>query len=107
VGIALAVSGFNPTMDYRGQRDLYDRKVLITQHAVAHSIATAAHLVMGEVAERTPIVLVRGVSVEMNEETYVGSDMLMPFEKCFFTGALFDYFRKNQESEDTRECKQV
>jgi coenzyme F420-0:L-glutamate ligase/coenzyme F420-1:gamma-L-glutamate ligase len=98
VGVALAASGFKPTLDYRGFGDLYDRKIMITQHAIAHSIATAAHLVMGEGAERTPVSLVRGAPVEMNDETYVGSDMLMPFEKCFFTGALLDYFRRKQSS---------
>ncbi len=105
VGVALAASGFKPTLDYRGFGDLYDRKIMITQHAIAHSIATAAHLVMGEGAEQTPVALVRDAPVEMNDETYVGSDLLMPFEKCFFTGALLDYFRKMQGSRDKCECK--
>lgn len=103
VGVAMAASGFNPTQDYRGFVDLYDRKIMITQHAVAHSIATAAHLVMGEGLERTPLALVRGAPVEMNDKTYVGSDMMMPFEQCFFTGALLDYFKKSQDSEN--KCK--
>jgi coenzyme F420-0:L-glutamate ligase/coenzyme F420-1:gamma-L-glutamate ligase len=96
VGVALAASGFDPIRDYRGSEDLYDRRIMVTQHSVAHSIATAAHLAMGEGREGTPIALVRDAPVEMNDKTFVGFDMRMPFEKCFFTGALLDYFRKNQ-----------
>jgi coenzyme F420-0:L-glutamate ligase/coenzyme F420-1:gamma-L-glutamate ligase len=100
VGVALAASGFKPTFDYRGSGDLYDKEIIITQHALAQSIATAAHLVMGEGSERTPIALVRGAPVEMNEETYTGLDMLIPFEKCFFAGALLDYLMKMQSNGD-------
>lgn len=96
VGVALAASGFNWVSDYRGTVDLYDRQIMITQHALANSLATAAHLVMGEGAERTPIALIRGAPVEMNDETFVGADMLMPFERCFFAGALLDYFNRTR-----------
>jgi len=98
VGVALAASGFKPIIDYRGTVDLYGRQIKITQHALVHNLAATAHLVMGEAAERTPLVLVRDAPVEINDETYVGADMLMPFDKCFFVGALLDYFRKNSKS---------
>ena len=97
VGVALVASGFKPILDYRGSVDLYNRRIIITQQAIANSIATAAHLTMGEGGERTPISLVRDAPVELNDETFVGSDMLIPFEKCFFTGALLDYLRKKQD----------
>jgi coenzyme F420-0:L-glutamate ligase len=96
VGVALAVSGFKPVRDYRGSEDLYGRKIMITQCAVAQSLADAAHLVMGEGAEQSPVAVVRGAPVEMSDETFVGGDMAMPFGKCFFAGALLDYFNRNR-----------
>lgn len=96
VGVALATSGFKPVRDYRGSEDLYGRKIMITQHAVAQSLAAAAHLVMGEGSEQSPVAVVRGAPVEMNDETYVGADISMPFKECFFAGALLDYFSRNK-----------
>lgn len=97
VGIALAVSGFKPIKDHRGETDLYGKPIVITQHAVAHNLAATAHLVIGEAVEQTPAALVRGAPLEMNDETYGGADMVIPFDECFFAGALLDYFRENNK----------
>ena len=98
VGVGLAASGFKPLRDYRGREDLYGRRIMITQFAIAQSLADAAHSVMGEGAEHVPVVLVRGGAVEMSDETFVGADMAMPFEECFFAGALIDYFNRKRFS---------
>ena len=43
----------------------------------------------------------------MNDETYVGSDLFMPFEECFFTGSLLNYFRKKQDSKYKCKCGNI
>lgn len=88
VGIALAVSGFKPLKDYRKEKDIYGKPILITQNAVADSLACAAHLLMGEAAEKTPIVLIRNAPVEFEDKRYGSRDMMMAFEECLFMGSL-------------------
>ncbi len=60
LGLAIGVAGFTALEDYVGQRDIYERELLVTQVAAADEMAAAASLVMGQTTERTPVVLVRG-----------------------------------------------
>ncbi len=67
LGVAIGVSGFKPIRDCRGESDLYGKPLLITRMAVADDLACAAHLMMGELTEKIPIVLIRGAPVEFDE----------------------------------------
>jgi len=60
VGIAIGVAGLPALEDLRGKPDLFGFKLQITQVGVADELAAAASLVMGQAAEGTPIVHVRG-----------------------------------------------
>lgn len=60
VGIAIGCAGVTALQDLRGQTDMFGRTLQVSEVAVADSIAAAAVLVMGEAAEGTPLVLVRG-----------------------------------------------
>jgi coenzyme F420-0:L-glutamate ligase/coenzyme F420-1:gamma-L-glutamate ligase len=62
VGIALGAAGLPSVIDWRGQPDLFGRKLEVTETGFADEIAAAASLVQGQAAEATPIVLVRGLS---------------------------------------------
>lgn len=88
VGVALAVAGFKPVEDFRGRKDLYGKKLVITQHAVADNLASAAHLLMGEAAEKTPIVLVKDAPVGFDDGLYGVEEMAMPPSECIFMSAL-------------------
>jgi coenzyme F420-0:L-glutamate ligase/coenzyme F420-1:gamma-L-glutamate ligase len=83
-GLALAVAGFKPIKDYRGEKDFYDRPLVVTRHAIADDLASAAHLLMGEAAEKTPIVLIKDAPVDFDNRAYDGTDMMIPFEECIF-----------------------
>ena len=61
VGIALGAAGIPAVIDWRGQPDLFGRKLEVTETGFADEIAAAASLVQGQAAEATPIVLVRGL----------------------------------------------
>ena len=39
VGLALAVAGFKPVKDCRGEKDIYGKPLIITRHAVADDLA--------------------------------------------------------------------
>jgi coenzyme F420-0:L-glutamate ligase len=83
-GLALAVAGFKPIKDCRSEKDLYGKPLIITRHAVADDLASAAHLLMGEAAEKTPIVLIRDAPVDFDDGVYGSTDMMMPFKECIF-----------------------
>jgi coenzyme F420-0:L-glutamate ligase len=84
VGLALAVVGFDPIREWRGKRDLYGRHIVITRHAVADDLASAAHLLMGEAAEKTPVVLIKDAPVDFDDHVHGSSEMMMPFKECIF-----------------------
>jgi coenzyme F420-0:L-glutamate ligase len=88
VGLALAVAGFKPIRDTRGDKDIYGKPLVITRHAVADDLACAAHLLMGEAAEQTPIVLIRGAPVDFDDCVYGPEAMMMPLKECLFMGAF-------------------
>jgi coenzyme F420-0:L-glutamate ligase/coenzyme F420-1:gamma-L-glutamate ligase len=63
-GLALGYAGFKGIRDYRGKSDLFGRKLKVAVTDVADSLATAATLVMGEGAERQPLVVIEDAPVE-------------------------------------------
>ncbi len=81
-GIALGLAGFEPIRDYRTEKDLYDRSISMTTHAVADDLASAAHLVMGESSEQIPAVLIRNAPVTLAKSD--GSALVIPREQCLF-----------------------
>jgi coenzyme F420-0:L-glutamate ligase len=82
-GLALAVAGFEPVRDDRGEKDLYDRSILITRHALADDLASAAHLIMGESDEKTPAVLIKSAPVKPADKVKPSS-LIIPAEQCLF-----------------------
>ena len=60
VGITIGMSGIPALIDERGWKDLFDYTLQITVVGVADELAAAASLVMGQAAEGTPVVHVRG-----------------------------------------------
>lgn len=90
VGLALAVAGFNPVREWRGKKDLFGRPIMITRHAVADDLACAAHLLMGEAAEKTPIVLIKDAPVDLDDKVHGSAEMMMPFKECIFMNAFKD-----------------
>jgi coenzyme F420-0:L-glutamate ligase len=83
IGVAVGVSGFNPIRDCREKLDFYGKPLLITRMALADDLASAAHIVMGEITERIPIVLIRGAPVEF-DETATGDTAKIPHEDCLY-----------------------
>jgi coenzyme F420-0:L-glutamate ligase / coenzyme F420-1:gamma-L-glutamate ligase len=84
VGLALAVAGFKPIRDRRGEKDIYGKPIMITRHAVADDLACSAHLLMGEAAEKTPVILIKDAPVDFDGGVYSSEDMMIPFNECLF-----------------------
>lgn len=59
-GISIGFFGLEPIYDYRGKRDIFGRKLKYTRTNVVDALAAAAVLLMGEGAERRPVLILRG-----------------------------------------------
>ena len=81
VNVALGVAGLAPLLDYRGQRDPYDRPLKVTVVAVADELAAAAELVMGKTSG-VPAVLIQGFDYAKVEGS--GRDLLRSAEQDLF-----------------------
>lgn len=67
VGIAIGLAGMPGLADLRGQPDLFGYSLRVTEVGVADELAAAASLVMGQAAEGTPVVHVRGFPYPLRE----------------------------------------
>lgn len=67
MGFALGTAGFEPVVDLIGRQDMFGNVLQITQVAVADELAAAASFVMGQAAEATPVVLIRGATLVPSE----------------------------------------
>lgn len=76
VGVAIGVAGIPALWDRRGEADLYGYRLQHTDVGVADEIAAAAGLLMGQAAEGTPVVLVRGLALPATEGK--ASDLVRP-----------------------------
>jgi coenzyme F420-0:L-glutamate ligase/coenzyme F420-1:gamma-L-glutamate ligase len=82
VGITVGISGIPAVVDERGWKDLTGYKLKITEVGAADELAAAASLVMGQAAEGTPIVHVRGFPYPLRESNL--SELLRPKDQDFF-----------------------
>jgi coenzyme F420-0:L-glutamate ligase / coenzyme F420-1:gamma-L-glutamate ligase len=82
VGVTIGLSGIPALVDLRGRQDLFDYSLNITQVAAADELAAAASLMMGQAAERTPIIHVRGFPYSSRESSV--SELFRPKELDLF-----------------------
>jgi F420-0:gamma-glutamyl ligase len=67
IGVALSYAGFKGVKSRIGQKDLFGRKLKMTQIAVADALAVSAVLTMGESDECTPLALIESSDLEFVE----------------------------------------
>ena len=82
VGVAIGISGLPGLVDLRGQPDLFDWHLQITEVGAGDELAAAASLMMGQASEGTPVVHVRGFPYALREASL--SELLRPKEQDLF-----------------------
>jgi len=82
VGATIGLSGMPGLVDLRGQPDLFDFHLRITQIGAADELAAAASLIMGQAAEGTPAIHVRGFPYSLREGSL--NELLRPKEQDLF-----------------------
>jgi coenzyme F420-0:L-glutamate ligase/coenzyme F420-1:gamma-L-glutamate ligase len=80
--VAIGVAGLPALVDRRGEADREGRLLEMTEVAFADAVAAAAALAMGEAAEGTPMVLVRGLTWQASTQT--AAQLLRPLAQDLF-----------------------
>jgi len=90
IGIAIGFYGFEPQKDYRGQKDIFGRKFKFTKTDIVDALAVSAVYMMGEGAERVPIVIIKDADIKFTEKstfckliTPLEADIYYPVLKIF------------------------
>lgn len=81
-GTAIGVAGLPAVLDLRGQPDLTGRMLESSELGLADEIAATASLMMGQAAEGTPVVVVRGLDYAADDST--ARTLLRPREMDLF-----------------------
>jgi coenzyme F420-0:L-glutamate ligase/coenzyme F420-1:gamma-L-glutamate ligase len=82
VGMAIGLSGLPGLVDLRGQPDLFGFRLRITQVGAADELAAAASLLMGQAAEGSPAIHVRGFPYMLRESSL--NELLRPKDQDLF-----------------------
>ncbi len=82
IGTAIGVAGVPGLVDLRGKPDLFGYQLRVTQVGVADELASAASLIMGQAAEGSPIIHVRGFPYPLRESSI--NELLRPKEYDLF-----------------------
>ena len=82
VGVAIGIAGIPGLEDLRGTSDLFDFTLRITQVGAADELAAAASLIMGQAAEGTPVVHVRGFPYPLREGSL--QELIRPKDQDLF-----------------------
>jgi coenzyme F420-0:L-glutamate ligase/coenzyme F420-1:gamma-L-glutamate ligase len=83
VGICIGLSGIPALVDERGWKDLFGYTLKATIVGVADELAAAASLMMGQAAEGTPVVHVRGFPYPLGENGSL-HDLIRPKDMDMF-----------------------
>jgi coenzyme F420-0:L-glutamate ligase / coenzyme F420-1:gamma-L-glutamate ligase len=82
VGVAIGIAGLPALLDLRGEPDIFGRELAVSISGFADEIAAAASLLMGQGAERQPVVMVAGLSWSASAST--AQDLVRPATEDLF-----------------------
>lgn len=82
-GIALSYWGFEGVKNLIGQKDLFQRPLVMTKMDLADGLAASAVLMMGEADEACPLALIENAPVQFCDET-LAEEIKMPVESDLY-----------------------
>jgi len=78
MGIGISYYGFYPLRDYRNKKDIFGRKLKMSQTNIVDSLASSAVYEMGEGSEQTPIAIIEDVGdIKFIEKDFSKSNPLL------------------------------
>lgn len=82
VGVTIGVAGLPALVDLRGQEDLAGFKLKVTTVGASDELAAGASLLMGQAAEKTPVIHVSGFPYSRRESSL--QELIRPEEEDLF-----------------------
>lgn len=84
MGISTAFYGFKPWRDYRGQPDIFGRKLKYTRANIVDPLAAMSSLLIGEGNERTPMLIIRDLAfVEFTDKDLTRKLLYSPYHDIY------------------------
>ena len=81
-GVCIGCDGIASLIDKRGDHDLFDQELIVTQVALGDELASAASILMGQADEARPLVVLRGL--EFPREPASADHLLRPPDEDLF-----------------------
>lgn len=88
VNFAIGIAGIDPFRDYRGKKDLFGLILKVKNVSVVDEIAAAGELLMGQGREKTPVVILKGLTGIVFTEQSSLSQELISISDDLFKGTL-------------------
>jgi F420-0:gamma-glutamyl ligase len=89
MGIGIAYYGFYPLRDYRNKKDIFGRKLKMSQTNIVDSLCAAAVYEMGEGAEQKPIAIIEDVGdVKFETKDYKNDPLLISIDEDIYSPFL-------------------
>jgi len=100
-GISIGFYGMEPLYDYRGKKDIFGRKLKMTQTNIVDALSSMAVFLMGEGNERIPIVIIRGLgNIKFTAKDTYKKLVIPPSEDIYYP--LLKSFRSKKNAKDNR-----
>ncbi len=96
LGCGLAYAGFLAIKNLIGEKDLFARKLKMTQVNLLDALAGSAVMMMGEGAEQQPLALLRGAPVQFTDEKTENEIVIEATEDLYYP-MYRDLILKNKE----------
>ena len=80
--LAIGVAGVTALEDHRGKPDLFGVSLKVSEEAIADELASAATLLQGQAAEKSPVVLIRGFTSSSDGQS--AASLIRPLEQDLF-----------------------
>ncbi len=89
MGIGIAYYGFYPLRDYRNKKDIFGRKLKMSQTNIVDSLCAAAVYEMGEGAEQTPIAIIEDAgNIKFEIKTHKKDPLLIGIDEDIYAPFL-------------------
>jgi len=92
-GVSIGFWGLNPLYDYRGEKDIFKRKLVYTQRNLVDTLADLGALIMGEGGEQTPAVVLRGAKFVKFTKKDLYHSLVIPPKKDLYAPILKAFWK--------------
>ena len=93
-GVSIGFYGLNPLYDYRGKKDIFNRKLVYTQRNLVDTLADLGALIMGEGGEQTPAVVLRGADFVKFTKKDLYHSLVIPPRKDLYAPILKAFLKR-------------